>query len=435
MTQRCEVLIVGGGLSGLVRAHELKKKGVDVRVVESASQPGGVMRTIRKDGFLLELGPNTVRPTPGILSLCREVGLEAEMRLSDPRLPRYVEIGGTLRKLPFGVLSPGTMLRAIAEIAIPGRQGSGEESLFEFIRRRFGRRIAEDLLEPFVSGIFAGDARKLSAAAAFPKLVEWERSHGSVLRGMISSRPGGPKTEKVRGLLSFREGLSTLPLALARALGDRFLAGVRLENLERGADGWRAATASSALIADRVVLAVPAAEAARLCRPFAPEAASALDAIPSPPLVVAHCAWPRAKVGHPLVGFGYLVKPAEGRRILGAVWSSALFAGRAPEGKVLLTIFLGGRRKPEGAEIPDEGLAAAIDSETRSSLATREAPEIVHVQRYDRAIPQYEAGHAERIERLAQAERAWPGLRLIGNYRGGISVGDVAANAAIITSS
>ena len=433
MTERCEVLVVGGGLSGLVQAYELKKSGVDVRVVESAGQPGGVMRTIRKDGFLLELGPNTVRPSSGILALCRELGLEGEMLLSDPRLPRYVEIDGKLCKLPFGVLSPTAMLRALAEIAVPKKSEAGEESLFDFIGRRFGRRIAENLLEPFVSGIFAGDARKLSASAAFPKLVELEQAHGSVLRGLIASRSRGPKGEKVRGLLSFREGLSTLPLALARALGDRFRPGVRLESLEKGNGGWRAVSSGDSFSADRVVLAVPAAESARLCRPFAPEAAAALDAIPSPPLVVVHCAWARSDVGHPLVGFGHLVKPSAGRRILGAVWSSALFSGRAPEGKVLLTIFLGGRRRPEGAEIPDGELAAAIAAETRSSLATRTEPQLVHVERYARAIPQYEAGHAERIGRLERAEKQWPGLRFIGNFRGGISVGDVAANAAIIT--
>ncbi len=263
-----------------------------------------------------------------------------------------------------------------------------------------------------------------------------EQAHGGVLRGLIfSPRPRGPKMEKVRGLLSFRDGLSTLPVALARMLGERFRAGVRLEGLQREGDRWLVSTTVGPLLAKQVVLAVPAAEAARLCRPLASDAAAALDDIPSPPLTVAHCTWPRGEVGHPLVGFGHLVKPTEGRRMLGAVWSSALFPGRAPEGKVLLTIFLGGRRRPDGAAIPDEDLAAVIHSETRSSLFTRAAPEIVHIERYARAIPQYEAGHAERIERLARAERAWPGLRFIGNYRGGISVGDVAANAAIIGSS
>jgi oxygen-dependent protoporphyrinogen oxidase len=432
MSEGKKILIVGGGLSGLVRAHELVRRGVDVRVFEESETPGGAAKTLEKDGYLLELGPNTVRPTPRLLALCRELGLGSEILLSDPRLPRFIELGGRLRKIPFGALSLPGMVRIPLELFV-GRGPSGE-TVYDFAARRLGREAAHRLIEPFVSGVCAGDARRLVVEEAFPRLFALEKNHRSLILGAIfRRRPERAAGEKpVRGLLSFRRGMAALAKALASSLGDRFRAGVRVEGIERAARGWAAVTSEGRAAADEVVLAVSCGAASRLAAAISPEAARGLAGIPSPPITVAHCSWDRKDIAHPLVGFGHLVVPGEPRRILGAVWSSAIFPGRAPEGKVLITVFLGGRRAPENAALPDEAVVEAVFEDAAEALGAARPPELVHRTSYREAIPQYESWHREVLRALANGERENPGLSFLGNYRGGISVGDVVENAAII---
>lgn len=428
------VLVIGGGLSGLVCAHELMKRGREVLVLESSGTPGGVVRTLEREGFLLELGPHTVRPTAEIVQLCRELGIEKEILFSDPRLPRYVEIGGRLRKIPFGPLSPGAVARAAGEIFV--RRGRvPEETAFDFVRRRFGRRVAQNLLEPFVAGIFAGDAKRLSMADAFPVLRQLERDYRSVLRGLwVKRRMKPPGDAHPGGLLSFEKGLGRLPEALAARLRERFCPDARVEKIERLPSGWGAVTATGSFEASNIVLAVPHQEAARLCASLAPEASRALSEIPAPPLCVVHCAWRRTEVGHSLRGFGHLVAPEGKKKVLGAVWSSSLFPGRAPEGELLLAAFLGGRRTPENASLPDAEVQDVIYSEMEKVLRLRQPPRILRKTLYSRAIPQYERGHAGRMAALGSAEQGHPGLYFRGNYRGGISVGDVVRNALMAAS-
>ncbi len=186
-------LIIGGGLSGLVHAHELAKTGEEVLVLEKGDSPGGAVRTIERNGYLLELGPNTVRPTETIFRLCRELGIEEEILLSDPKLPRFVERGGRLLRLPFPALGPASLLRVGAEVLVPRGVWDEDEPAFDWVSRRFGRKMAEHVFEPFVSGIFAGDARRLSMAAAFPKFSRGERDYGGVIRWTFRTRKSRPK--------------------------------------------------------------------------------------------------------------------------------------------------------------------------------------------------------------------------------------------------
>ncbi len=430
-------IVIGAGISGLTRAYALQRRGEDVVLLESSDRVGGVVRTVRKDGYLLEVGPNTVRPTRELWSLLSEIGLASDALLADPKLPRFIDWGGRLHPLPMGpgdlwktaILSGAGKRRIFAEPFVRRGPG-GEESVRSFFTRRLGSEVAERFVEPFVSGIWAGDAERLSVAAAFPSLARWEREKGSILRGAILSRrdrakPGGPKPP--RGLLSFREGLETLPRRIADRLGDRVRLNRPIESLER--DGaWSIRAGGEEFSADRVVVATSASEAARIVRSLSPATAGALDAIYHPPLAVLHLSWPGSAFPHPLVGFGQLVVPQPGRRILGAVWSSSLFPGRAPEGQTLLTAFTGGARDPGAVDLPDEELVATAARDIASALGVRGNPTAVSVMRHAHALPQYEFGHEERIAALVSAERQLPGLTFLGNYRGGISVGDVARN-------
>jgi oxygen-dependent protoporphyrinogen oxidase len=433
-------IVVGAGMSGLVRARALAQRGEDVLLLETSARPGGAVRTERRDGFLLELGPNTVRPTPELWSLVGALGLAGEALLADPRLPRYVDWGGKLHALP---MSPGALastpllsargkLRLLAE-PFASRGGDSEESVHAFFARRLGPEVADRFIEPFVGGIFAGSSRALSIAAAFPSLARWDRDHGGLLRGALAERKKSPRDRSVpRGLLSFRGGLEKLPRALAASLGSRLATETRVETVEPlGGGRWKLATSRGEREADRVVLASPAWEAARLVRSFAPEAADALAGVPHPFLAVVHLRVSIASLPRPFHGFGHLVVPQEGRRILGAVWSSSLFSGRAPDGQALVTVFLGGARDPEAAGLSDGELTAVAARDTASALGAREEPRPVSITRYARSIPQYTAGHLARIEELSRAEARWPGLVFLGNYRGGVSVGDVVKQAGL----
>lgn len=428
-------LIVGGGLSGLVCARALQSRGADVTVLESRQTPGGVVETEERGGYLLEWGPNTVAPTPDLMRLIEDLGISGEVVRADPLTPRYLEDRGALHPAPMSpggflasrLLSTRGKLRLLAEPLVR-RGGSEGESVRDFLARRMGAEVAR-LADAFVSGVFAGDARQLAAAAAFPRLVELERRHGGILRGLLASRSAGAHRAAPRGLLSFRRGMATLPRALGAALGERLKAGTTVTEVRRERGSWVVRHNAGEAASERLVLALPARDAASMLRQLAPTAADALEAIPHPPLAVLHVAYPHASLARAPAGFGHLVVPQPGRRILGAVWSSSLFPGRAPDGEVLLCVFLGGARDPAAASLSDAELLRIAASDLRGPLRARNGPSLVAVRRYPRSIPQYDAGHIARIAAVEAAQRALPGLLLIGNYRGGVSVGDVIASA------
>jgi len=430
--------VVGAGLSGLVRARVLTARGEDAVLFESSNRAGGVVRSEEVDGYLLELGPNTVRPTTELWALVEELGLESETLLADPRTPRYIDFGGRLHPLPMSprelirtrLLSLSGKLRLLAEPFVPKGDPSGE-TVRAFFTRRVGPEVADRLVEPFVSGIWGGRSDRLSVEQAFPSLARWEVEGGSLTRGAFAAlrgRPKAPRTGKP-GLLSFRSGLETLPRRLAEGLGTRVRFGARVESLRRSGQGWKISLPAEDVEVDQLCLAVPALEAARLVETVAPEAAAALSAMPQPPLVVVHLSAPGV-VRHD--AFGHLVVPQPGRRILGAIWSSSLFAGRAPADRALYTVFLGGTRDPGAIGLADEEVVEIASRDLSAALEVRHAFEPVRITRYSRAIPQYDLEHRSRLEALSRAEERLPGLSFLGSYRGGIAVGDVVRSALTI---
>lgn len=430
-------LVIGGGIAGLVAARALADSGDDVRLLEASDRVGGVMRTVRRDGFLLEHGPNTVRPTPELVGLVRRLGLEGELLLSDPLAPRYIAWNGALHALPHSfasllatpLLDVRGKLRLLAEPFVRTR-AAREETVQDFFTRRLGSQVAERFVAPFVSGIFAGDPRRLSAEAAFPSVVNGARTHGSLAAWAIGGRRARREATGLRGLMSFRDGLETLPHALSESLGDRVETGIAVRAVRPSGIGWVVETPVGEREADRVFLACPSAAASALVRGFAPEAADALEEIPHPPLTILFLAWRRSALPAALRGFGHLVVRRPDQRLLGAVWSSSLFPGRAPGGWELLTVFAGGAADPAAADLSDADLLRCAAEEISPLLGASEAPRLIARIRWPRAIPQYEVGHAARIALLSEAEARFPGLRFLGAYRGGVSVGDVVRNAA-----
>jgi oxygen-dependent protoporphyrinogen oxidase len=433
-----DVAVVGAGISGLTAAFRLRRGGLRVAVLEAAARVGGTIETVSRDGWRFEMGPNTVLASDeSVGRLIHEAGLDGETLVAAPRAKRrYLYKGGALLPLPGGppgllrtpLFSAGAKLRLLCEPWI-GRPPAGvEETIAQFVRRRLGNEFLDYAVAPFVSGVYAGDPERLSARWAVPKIHALERDHGSLIRGALARRKG---PASVGGMISFRAGLEELPRRLAREIGD-VLTGVTVAEITPRAGGFSLATSAGPVAARRVVLAVPADAAARLLDAATAGASRALAEIPYAAVAMVSLGWRREEVGHPLDGFGFLVPRREGLRLLGCLFPSELFPGRAPEGHVALAAFAGGRTDPELVAWDEERIAATLIGELRAPLRLRGDPAFQLVRRWPRAIPQYEVGHGRFVERAREIETALPGLRLAGNSLGGISVPDCIRNATAL---
>jgi oxygen-dependent protoporphyrinogen oxidase len=427
-TSSVETAVIGGGLAGLVVAHELKKHKHHVWVFEKTERAGGMVRSVNEAGYLLELGPNTVAIHPELMELIRDLNLESETLIASLKTPRFIQRQGRLYAVPLSppallttpLLSFAGKIRALREPWIAPRNDDADESLRDFAERRFGSEVANRLLAPFVAGVWAGELSSLSAPAAFPALVAAERERGSVLKGLLRRK----KKPSPRGLLSFKNGLRTLVTALERQLADDLRRSTAPTALARDGHRWKIETPAGTVTADRVVLAAPAIATAELILAIDREAAFALAALRYAPVTVVHLGFKADDLKKSERGFGYLTLPDEHPDILGCVWSSDIFPGRAPEGHVLLTVFVGGSLNPAMAAEPDDSLVKRVLAALNTVLSAQ-TPSFQRITRHKNAIPQYTLGHLKRMEALEKAERKNPGLYFVGNVRGGISVGDV----------
>ncbi len=436
MAQQRPTVVVGGGISGLSLALLLHRAEVPVTVLEADSTPGGTARTLERDGFLLETGPNSLLDRDGaVAALATSLGLQLRPAAASASR-RSLVLGGRLRELPTApsamftsdVLPWGAKLRLLLEPFSRRGPPDVDESLGSFARRHIGRTLTATMVDALQTGIWAGDMERLSAASAFPRLVALERGYRSLVLGAIRSRRGvGAGMGRVQ-LSSLDGGLGALSKAAAAALGTRVRLNAPALALERRGDGWSVVTPSGTVEAPRVVLSLPPTEAAGLLRPFDAGLAEALAAIPTVPVAVVHLGYRPALEPEP-VGFGFLVPPRERRDILGALYVSSAFPFRAPGGGTLLTVLLGGAHRPELLARDDEGLVQAARAELSALLGVSRAPTLTQVIRWPRAIPQYNVGHAQRVASiLAQASR-WPGLWLGGNAYRGAGVADCVRSA------
>ncbi len=435
---RLDAVVVGAGISGLAAAFRLARGGLRVAVLEAGERAGGAVETFSDGAWRFEMGPNTVvESDESVGRLIRDAGLEGEKIVASPSAKRrYLYKGSQLVPLPGGpggllktpLFSAGAKLRLLREPWI-GRPPEGvEESIAQLVRRRLGAEILDYAVGPFVSGVYAGDPERLSARWAVPKIHALERKHGSLIRGALVRRkgpaPGG-------AMISFREGLEELPRRLAREIGD-VRTGVAAQRILRIENGFRIETSAGPIEAAQVVLAVPADAAARLLEEATSGASLLFAEVPYAAVAVVSLGWRREDVGHPLDGFGFLAPRKEGLRLLGCLFPSRIFPGRAPEGHVALAAFGGGRTDPELAGWDEDRIAATVIAELRGPLGLRGEPAFHLVRRWPRAIPQYELGHGRFVERASEIERSLPGLRLAGNFLGGISVPDCIRNATAL---
>jgi len=440
-------VVIGAGISGLACAYRLQQSGIQVRVLEAGIRPGGVIQSIEREGFRFELGPQSFLSTEPLLQLVDALGLKDQLLQADPKAPRYILSGGKLICAPLSppallttpLLGPRAKWRIYAEIAGTSHPPEGDESIAAFIRRKFGDEVLNQLVAPFVSGVYAGDPEKLSLRASFPKLYEYEMTYGSVLRGALKSRE---KKETARpGLCSFRNGMETLPRALGARLGDFLLLESSVSAVRRGEVNGKPRfeidvtrnNQSETLAASAVIVAAPTDAASQILQSFADQSSSAFARafaqIEYAPVAVVSAGYRSDQIQQAIGGFGFLVPRTEGLRVLGTVFSSSLFPGRAPEGMACFTSFAGGATDPGLCDLSDDAITETICGEVARVVGISGKPAITHVQRYARALPQYNLGHSQTVASLSALTSAIPGLFLAGNYLSGPSIGSCVEQA------
>lgn len=432
-----KVVIVGAGIAGLAAAHCLRKCGVEVEIVEREAVVGGVARSVLKEErYLLELGPNAfLGSEEPVGRLARELSIDG-LIVGNEELSRkrFIHRGGRNHPLPTGPISflgsgvlsfPGK-LRLLAEPFVRSTSPP-EETLAAFARRRAGRRVLDALVDPFASGVWAGDPAELEVASILPRLVEIEARYGSLLRGMrhvVSSVR--------RGLYSFRWGMGTLAARLEEELRGKIRTGIAAEGIERvAAGGWRVRFAGwhAAVEADAVIVALPAFAAAKAVLSLDPKLFTSLQGIPYAPVAIVHTAFKEGDVPVKPEGFGVLIPRSEGIRMLGSLWPSSLFPSRCPAGEVLLTNFIGGATDPAIADLSDGEIVEEVLRGLQATMGIAARPVFTFIKRWGQGIAQYTVGHGGRIAVIREELAGLPGLWLTGSYFEGVSVSDTIAHA------
>lgn len=440
------IAIVGAGITGLTAAHELTRAGAEVTVFEARGEAGGAIRSQARDGWLVESGPNTLMLRDRSLDdFLTSAGLGDAMQLANPEAAkRFIVRGGRPNALPSGplgaVFTPifnfRGKLRVLCEPFVPQNRDNPDETLASFARRRVGQEFLDYAVNPFIGGVYACAPEDLCVRHALPRLWRLEQNHGSLVKGTIALMRAKKKagTAAPSRLVSFRGGLQTLPATLARRLGDAFQPNTEVLGLVRHGSGWRVQTRRDGHLAavdfNQVLLTGPAASLARLDVAGTAPLAD-LVRMPYSAVVSVALGFPRVAVAHPLDGFGMLVPAKENRRILGTLFSSTLFPGRAPDGQVLLTTFVGGRQ-PEMAALPDAEIERIVRAELAELVGARGEPSLVQLSRWPQAIPKYTVEFAKFAAAMDACERDHPGLFIAGHARNGISLSDcLAAGRAV----
>ena len=452
------IVVVGGGIAGLAAAHRVVEiaheqgHDVDVQLIEARSRTGGSIVTTQRDGFLLEGGPDSfITQKPWALALCRRIGLADELISTNPDYRRtFVVRKGRMHPVPEGFLLlaptriwpfvvsrlfswPGK-LRMAMDLVLPARDHGtdGDESLASFVRRRFGREALERVAQPLVSGIYTADPTDLSLRATMPRFLEMETKYGSLIRAMRAGRKAAPAAGRSDSgarysmFVSLRRGMSTLIDTLeSRLPGACIRTDTPVQGLVRDGARWRIEPIEGdAISADGVILAAPAHASARMVRDLDGTLADDLAAIRYANSATLSLAFRADQVPTRLDGFGFVVPEIENRSLIAVTFSSVKFAGRSPDGWVLMRAFLGGAMNPEVFDLDEDALREAVLTDLRDIMGVRGEPAFVDLNRWPASMPQYPVGHLDRVARIQTHLERWPGLAVAGNAFGGVGIPD-----------
>ncbi len=455
--EKKRVVIVGGGIAGLSTAWAIRQRAptVEVVVLERGTRTGGNIRTDHIDGYVCEAGPDGfLDNAPATRALVHELGLDPRVLPSnDDARRRYIFSRGHLRQVPTSIgafvttplLSARGKLRLLVEPFAHPRQ-IDDESILEFATRRIGREAAEVFVNPMVSGVYAGDASALSLKACFPRMRQIEDEHGGLVRGLVATRRARRKTD-VPGapagrLTSFVGGMGDLIDGLTRALGSAIRTSVEVAAVRNNhalplpahrqpPRRFAVRAARETLDADAIILTSPAAQSAAMVRELDPTLAGVLDEIPTAPLAVVCMGYEEAAIRSAarLDGFGFLTARGEGIRILGTLWETSIYDHRAPRGRALLRVMIGGASDPGAVSLSDDRLLTIVREDLKRTMNISAMPELVRIVRHPRGIPQYTQGHQSRVQRIDTRLKSHPGLFVAGNSFRGVSLNACVADA------
>lgn len=450
-----DVIIIGGGISGLSALHFLRRKNpaCNVTLYEAESRLGGVIGADMVKGFLCEWGPSGLRDRDSMAStLCADLGIENEIQPAGPDAKkRYILRGGKLRPVPMspgalfapGVISVRGRLRAVFEPFVK-KSGKDDESVYDFARRRLGLEIAEYLVQPLVTGIFAGDARELSVRSVFPPLFEMEQESGSIFRGAMAKlkakkkrgKTGAGRQDNSRaGITSLSGGIYSIIKALQGKYETHIHKNAKAISITKRAKSFEITFSdNSTRETENVIVAIPAYHATSAVRELSNDLAVALGQIQYAPIAVACLGYAKEAIKADIRAFGYLVPRKEPVKHLGAIWVSSVFPNQAPSGKALFRILLGGAGNEDLLDRSDDSLLELAKTELAGVLNISQEPEMSRLYRWNRAVPQYRLGHYRLLEKIDVELSKLPGLHLAGNAYTGVGVVDCIKRSSEIVS-
>lgn len=456
-----KIVIIGGGISGLAAAHRVLElnKSAHVTILEASDRLGGTIQTEHRDGFLIERGPDSfISEKPHGISLAKRLGIESQLIQTNEEYRRsFIVRDGRLRAVPegFQLMAPSRMwpfitsdifsipgkVRMAADLILPRKSvnGSSDESLASFVRRRLGKEALARMAQPMVGGIYTADPETLSLRATLPRFLDMEQKHRSLILAMARlgrAQKIGTSGARYSLFLSFNRGMQVLVDPLTRINADLRVK-TRAHRLTFDHE-WTITTDKDEQIkADAVCLAVPAYTAAALLNETNGRLAQKLREIKYASTATINFGYRRAAIKHPLNGFGFVVPFVEKRSLIACTFSSVKFSGRAPEGQVLLRAFAGGALQPEIFALDETEMSRRVEADLRELLGIREDPRFIEVAKWERSMPQYEVGHLDRVSEIEKLVSALPGLSLAGNaYRGAgipdcVRSGEAAAEALL----
>jgi oxygen-dependent protoporphyrinogen oxidase len=459
------IAIIGAGIAGLSTAYYLSKstqqggQQLEIALFEKGGRLGGSILTEQAGGFLMEGGPDCfISEKPWALQLCRELGLEQEVIGTNQQVRRtFILRGGRLHEIPEGfmLLAPTSLwpfiksslfslpgkARMGLDLILPRKKSDKEESLGAFVRRRLGREALERIAEPLVAGIHAGDPETMSLQSTFPRFIDLEQGHRSLIWGMYQRKKQFAHLRpRYTMFLTLRQGMQGLITALEKTLSPGTISlGQEVVGVEKiiGKPSQRPRYRlqlrgkKKAMEADAVVLATPAFATADLLQNIAGDIARQLNIIPYCSTATVNLAYERSQIGHPLNGYGFVVPRLEKRSIMAATFSSVKFTGRAPEDKVLLRCFVGGAKNEAIVSWEDTELLAAVKKDIEEILEIKGAPLLQRIYRWHKAMPQYTLGHEKKLFRIEQGLAKHPGLFLTGSAYRGIGISDCVHEAEL----